>query len=424
MNGSVQRKENAADTYFLELRILGTILDNGVLPDLNKEDFSHQDFSILWDVLSSYISGHGSADYVLIGDWILSTTGIDKRDWLEEIWENRVPKPDLFEKYVNALKAHRDRDLVRNTLSEAFFESQRSSDPAMTRDAVMNSLRELNLRRYESAKEISSLLQQSADILDNLVESGESLGIPTGLPTLDAKLGGWQNSDLVILAARPSVGKTALMCLFALEAAKAGKRVAIASAEQPALQITHRLMAISAEIDLWRFRSPKAFQKNDWDVKIPRAYKTLDELAIKIMDDTRPTVGDIESRFKDDDIDILFVDYVQRISAGGKLGESTIYDRTTAAALGLKDIARNLDVPCVALSQINRQGTKNAGMEHLKGSGDLEQEADQVLILEREEMAQNAVLTLEKNRHGPVGSIELLYDAPCIKFSEKSRSAF
>lgn len=403
------------NTQLLEVRILGHALATGNLPDLTEEDFHIDEYAMLWGVMQRCMATRGAMDTVIVGDYLAQNGIPDKEAWLREIVDSRPPA-DIFERvadaYVQALRAHRDRGALTETLSELTAESRNADDVADLREKALSALRDVVVHMRAKLVTAKTALAQSIDRIERIHDSSDTTtGIKTGIPKLDEKLGGWQRSDLALVAARPAVGKTALMCNLAL-AAKVP--LAIVSTEQPAEQIVNRMLAILGRLPAWKFRNPRAFDADEWE-RFAEATTRLADAEMLIMDHTRPTIGDIEEVLRGAEVRIVFVDYVQRIAAKGE-----IYERVSAVAGGLKDIARNLDIPVVALAQINRAGAKNAGMEHLKGSGDLEQEADEVLILERGEAENAATLTLEKNRHGPTGSIDLIFDAPALTFREAS----
>lgn len=400
-----------ANTDLIELRILGTALDTGELADVAPADFSNEDYGIMWGVLQRYAEDHGAVDHVVLGEHLLTTVGIDRREWLAETAKQAVHTKPLLESYVAALKAYSARGAVTEALSDLTARARTTEDPDSVKNEAIERLRAITTKKHSRVVTVTDALGQSIAELEKLFTAGDMPGIKTGFPRLNEKLGGWQNSDLTLLAARPAVGKTAMMCNMAL-AAGHGCHVGIVSTEQPAVQIVNRLLAIAGRVPAWKFRSPRALGEDEWP-RITQATTDLRDRPITIMDDTSPTIADIERAIDGRGIDVLFVDYAQRISAPGE-----IYQRISAVAAGLKDIARNYQIPVIALAQINRAGAKNAGMEHLKGSGDLEQEADSVLILERGESENTAVLTVEKNRHGPVGSIDLIFNAPILHFAE------
>lgn len=398
--------------YILEQAILAAALDAGEVADVEASDFTDETHSLLWPLIQDYKEKHGAIDHVLFGEHLLRGHGIDQRDWLKAIASSHTKDADLLGGYAQALKARRDQTQLTETLSELTAKARETDAPAELHEEALQKLKALSVRKRAEVISVRDALKNSIEELDRLFTQSEMPGIKTGLPKLDEKMGGWQRSDLTLIAARPAVGKTALMCNLALSAEC---KIGIVSTEQPAVQIINRLIAIKGHVPAWKFRAPRALSDDEWP-QITGAAQEIRDLPITIMDSTRPTIGDIESTFHNRQIDLLFVDYAQRIQAPGE-----IYERISAVAKGLKDLARNFDIPVVALAQINRAGAKNAGMEHLKGSGDLEQEADEVLILERGESQNTAVLTVEKNRHGPTGSIDLVFNAPYLQFHEATQ---
>jgi replicative DNA helicase len=349
----------------------------------------------------------------VLADYLEASVGVDLRAWLEEFAEQGIRDPDLVPAYVDLLEAIHESTELRETLDR--IAALDTDDAPTTREQAIASLQSLEIGRRKSRMlPIADYLRAMLETLDQRFNAKGLPGVTTGLPKLDQYTGGWQASDLSIVAARPAVGKTALAINFALAAARMGKRVNFVSAEQPAVQIAQRLIAIDGHVPAWKLRAPRELHNSEW-VAITQASARIQTLPIAIMDDAVPTLQHIRNHVRQRPCDLVIVDYVQRLKAPGA---TTIFDRVSAIAQGLKELARGEHVAVLALAQINRQGAGSPKLEHLKGSGDLEQEADVVLILERNEEAQTASLTMEKNRHGPTGRIDLYFDAPCLTFSE------
>jgi len=395
----------------LEARIIATALTTGAMPELSPDDFDEEEYSLLWGLMQRDIAKHGQTDYLLLGDRLFQSGEGDYRAYLVELAKHAIPDSSRIGSYVDQLRNREDSHLITRTLSELTADSRTADNAATVQDEAIAALRAVGVRKRMEYLSMEQAVRKSTEELERLHTAQGMPGITTGFPKLDEKTGGWQKSDLALIAARPAVGKTSLLCNFVL-AVDPACRIGIVSTEQPAVQIVNRLTAIAGTIQAWKFRNPRKFDADEWERLTPTTADLL-KRNISIMDATRPTVGDMERVFRDSGIDLLFIDYVQRIAAPG-----AIYERVSAVACGLKDVARNMDIPVVALAQINRQGSKNAGMEHLKGSGDLEQEADEVLILEAGEASGSVTLTLEKNRHGPVGTIDLTFRAPYLQFRE------
>ncbi len=258
---------------------------------------------------------------------------------------------------------------------------------------------------------VSAFLPEVLQDMEQNMQHSDLPGITTGFKRLDHKTGGFQRGDLIVVAARPGAGKTALAVNFAL---KAERKAQIISTEQSASQITQRMLAIIGAVDVWKLRNPQALISDEW-ASVTQSVMALQSRDIWIYDAPTPSVTDIRAQAERLCPDIVFVDYIQRLKGPG-MGS---YERISGIVAGLKDLAREMNIPVVALAQVNRQGIRNAGMEHLKGSGDIEQEADMVIILEvDEENRQSVELRLDKNRHGPTGQMQLHFHGPTMRFTE------
>jgi replicative DNA helicase len=407
-------------TWLIEERILGTTLDIGrPPPTLAASEFLIRDNANLYALMLRCQSDMGACDTQIFGDWLMATNGHDLRSFLSALWEERIrddPQTRL-NNYVDALRRAHARvdlqDVLTNELPALRMDA--STDPTELREQAIKALQSIVTQSpRQRTHAIKDVMRDVLEDIQRRFESDALPGVTTGFPRLDDLTGGWQAGDLTLLAARPAVGKTALALNFAISAARAGKRVGILSTEQPATQIAQRLIAIDGKLAAWKLRSPSRMTDDDWNL-LTAGQIRVSALPIVVNDDPAPHVDKILTYSRVMNVDLLLIDYVQRIKAHG----SSSYERVSAVALALKELARELEIPVVALAQINRAGVGNARMENLKGSGDLEQEADAVMILERpEDNPGSATLTIEKNRHGPTCRIDLVFDAPCLRFGE------
>jgi replicative DNA helicase len=404
------------DTYLLEIRLLATALDTGTIyPQLSLEDLNYPDHRILYRQMLACREDLGGLSYTAFGDWLQSTVGVDLREWLASLSTEASTSPELMPSYIDKLHEVNASGELRRALERM---------PDMTADTPEELKREA-IRALESVttsapirkvRTVGSAIHGVLEEMDRRFGSDEIPGVPSGLPKLDEMTGGFQPGDLTILAARPAVGKTAMMLNFALHAARQGKRVGIFSAEQPIEQITQRLMSMHSRVPAWYLRNPKRLDDSHWK-RVTATALALKGIPILVNDDSSPSVDRLMAYAQTMDVDIIFVDYIQRLKAPKT---STIYERVSAVALALKEMARECSVPVVALAQINRAGAQGARMENLKGSGDIEQEADSILILERkDDDDKQATLALEKNRHGPTGELALVFNASILEFLER-----
>ena len=265
----------------------------------------------------------------------------------------------------------------------------------------------------------------------------ELIGVPTSFYDLDTVMNGLQKSDLIILAARPAMGKTAFALNIATNVAlKAKTPVAIFSLEMSKGQLVQRILCAEAEVDSQRLKTGN-MQKKDWD-KLANAMNDLAEAPIYIDDSSGCTLTDLRAKarrlaMQEKNLGLIVIDYLQLMESTGK------EERTQAISTisrGLKTLARELDVPIIALSQLSRavEGRKDRRpmLSDLRESGAIEQDADIVMFIYRddyyrdnEEDSENAApkgnegkseIIIAKHRNGPTGTVELLFQANITKF--------
>ena len=276
---------------------------------------------------------------------------------------------------------------------------------------------------------IKDTLAESFDRLDELHKHGNSLrGVATGFTDLDNKLAGLQNNNLVILAARPGQGKTALVLNMAQNIAVKDKHaVGIFSLEMSKEELVDRLLVSQADVDAWRLKTGKL--SNDDFTKLSGAMGALAEAPIYI-DDT-PGLNILEMRTKarrlqvEHNLKLLIVDYLQLVDPGRRMDNRV--QEVSIVSQSLKNLARELKVPVLAVSQLSRaveaRGTKVPQLADLRESGAIEQDADVVMFLYREEQAtekwdehQIVKLLIAKHRNGALGEIDLIFKGDRIRF--------
>ncbi|NNE30169.1 MAG: replicative DNA helicase, partial [Saprospiraceae bacterium] len=288
---------------------------------------------------------------------------------------------------------------------------------------------------YES---MSSLVGQAIKKLEEISDKEEGLtGIPTGFTELDRLTSGWQNSDLVIVAARPGMGKTSFTLALAKNAALDFKKpVAFFSLEMSSIQLAQRLISMEAEITGSKLRDGR-LDDDDWGV-LHSAVERLGDAPI-FIDDT-PGINVFELRAKcrrlkmQHKIELVMIDYLQLMTAGGEGNKAGNREQEISAiSRALKGMAKELNVPVIALSQLsrnveNRGGTKRPMLSDLRESGAIEQDADIVSFIYRPEYYQiledeegNSVkgmaeLIVAKHRNGATDTVKLKWIDYCAKF--------
>jgi replicative DNA helicase len=273
----------------------------------------------------------------------------------------------------------------------------------------------------------------------------ELSGLSTGFNSLDAQLNGLHKSDLIILAARPAMGKTALALNIAQPIAiKEKVPVCIFSLEMSSSQLVQRMLCSHAEIDAQRVNTGNMLQK-DWE-KLSNAMSDFEQAPIYIDDTSNCSLTDIRTRCRrlksqQKDLGLIVIDYLQLMEGGGK--EDRL-QQISAMSRGLKILAKELDVPIICLSQLSRavegRNDKRPMLSDLRESGSIEQDADIVIFIYRDDYynkaesedeervkAQNKGLSeiiIAKHRNGPVGTCKLLFQKNITKFKNYVEQSF
>ncbi|MCD5384622.1 MAG: replicative DNA helicase [Candidatus Pacebacteria bacterium] len=292
------------------------------------------------------------------------------------------------------------------------------------------------LQKFTSMKEA---VKEAFERLDKLKEGGDQTrGVPSGFKQLDNLLSGFQKSDLVILAARPSVGKTTFALDIARQAAVEHKvPVGIFSLEMSSQQLTDRLLSSQSKVDSWKLRTGKLSSDDEYD-RIRDAMGVLEQAPIYIDDNSSNTVLQMRAtcrRLKaEKDLGLIVIDYLQLITPSAHLASAGTVQQITEISRSLKGLARELDVPVLALSQLSRAVEARGGtprLSDLRDSGSIEQDADVVMFIHRDDRSNEnserpniADIMIEKHRNGPVGKIELYFDEKHTTFIPLEKNDF
>ncbi|MBL7045998.1 MAG: replicative DNA helicase [Parcubacteria group bacterium] len=286
---------------------------------------------------------------------------------------------------------------------------------------------------------LKDALGEAWERLDNLHKSKNELrGISTGFHDLDNLLAGLQKSDLAILAARPSMGKTALALDIARQAAvEHGTAVGIFSLEMSAQQLVDRMLAAQARVNAWKLRTGNLSTDDEFE-RIRQALDALSNAPIYIDDKPANNVLQMRSvarRLKSEKgLGLIIVDYLQLMAPTNAKSNESLVQQVTEISRSLKSMARELDVPVLALSQLSRAVEQRRGrprLSDLRDSGSIEQDADVVMFIHRDDkMNENsdrpniAEILVEKHRNGPTGKIELYFDDQKATFMPIEKSDF
>lgn len=288
-----------------------------------------------------------------------------------------------------------------------------------------------NATTAQKFKTIGSSLTEAWERFEHLsTNQNEVRGVPTGFTSLDNLLAGFQKSDLIILAARPSMGKTTFALDLARNAAlKYKASVGIFSLEMSDQQLVDRMLAAEAGVDSWKLRTGKLSTDAEFEA-VQAAMARLAEAPIHIDDQPGNNILKMRSAARrlvnEHGLDLLIVDYLQLMSPTATKASDSMVQQVTEISRSLKNLARELNVPVLALSQLSRAVEQRGGkprLSDLRDSGSIEQDADVVMFIHREDKINKeserpniAEILVEKHRNGPVGAAELYFDGKHVRF--------
>ncbi|HEX8703244.1 MAG TPA: replicative DNA helicase [Myxococcaceae bacterium] len=301
-------------------------------------------------------------------------------------------------------------------------------------------------RREGDLRAVSDLMEQTLDLLDKMKASASGVtGLSTGFVDLDLQLTGLHAGELLILAARPGIGKTSFAMNIAMHAAlKEDKAVAIFSLEMPADQLLMRLLASSARVDMKKLRGGRLTPHDE--EKFQEMAGALYNAPIYIDDSGGLSPFDLRAKArrlkqKDPRLSLIVIDYLQLMHQKGKVESRQL--EVSEISRSLKQLAKELEVPVIALSQLNRKVEERKGgkpmLSDLRESGSIEQDADVVMFIHREDQDEgaegggggersNTVIPVElivaKQRNGPVGSVDLVFLSEFTRFESRAKGDF
>lgn len=428
-----------------EMSLLGAVLlDDEVIADIlehaNPKDFYDKRHALIFDAMSRLYEKHKPIDLLTL------TEELKKKDELETIGgssylselTNYVPTAAHAESYAEivAQKAVRRR-LIRASadISELGFDEETSTQELLEKaEAELFSVSDQSLK--QDLVSLESVLTDSFDRLEELHRNKGSLrGVRTGYRDLDNMTAGLQRSDLLILAARPAMGKTTLVTNLAYNVATIAKQpVLFFSLEMSKEQLVDRMLADASGVDSWNIRTGNL--SDDDFAKLSEAMGEMAEAPIYI-DDT-PGLSVLEMRTKarraahEAPLGLVIVDYLQLMQGSGRSDGNRVQE-VSEISRGLKLIARELDVPLIALSQLSRsveqREDKRPQLSDLRESGSIEQDADIVMFIHRpgyyepdnEELQNITNLIIAKHRNGPVGKVDLYFHPERLRFMSLDR---
>ena len=407
---------------------------------LNAEDFYREEHKLIYKALLRVFNRGTPPDVLLIEEELRRTNDLIKvnRKYLFALGDYEF----TTSRAVEQAQTIKDKATLRRLIEACeeimydAYEGQKSVGEII--EVAEKKIFSVTSKTHQSGfEELSSIVNRSFERIQHIHNHPNELeGVPTGLIELNKITNGLQKSDLILLAARPSMGKTALALNIATNAARAGKVVAMFSLEMSKGQLATRLLSTASGVN-----SQKLNTGNFEDSELSSIIDAADWLStLKIYIDDTAGMGLLEMRSNirrlkhEHGLDLIVIDYLQLMQGGRRLTEQNRQQEISEISRNLKALAREMDVPILALSQLSRsvelRAEKKPQLSDLRESGSLEQDADIVMFLYRDEYynrdeADNqniAELIIAKNRNGPTTSLRLQFQKEIMRFGDLTRA--
>lgn len=421
-----------------EASLLGSLLiDNDAFVKISDaiaaDDFYDSRHKIIYGAMRALYDKHKPVDILTLSEQLKTTNDLDSiggAGYLTEL-TNFVPTAANAENYAEIVS---EKSTRRGLIKASQDIARIGFDEAKS---LQELIEETETRLFEVSHKhvrqdvisLESVLEDSFERLDELHRNkGRLRGVSTGLTDLDKKIAGLHPSDFIIVAARPSVGKTALMLNMALHIATHEKEkgaVLVFSLEMGREQLADRLLAAEAGVDSWKLRTGEGLSDEDFE-RLSGAMGALAEAKLFIDDTSGMTVSDLRTRARrlhhENPLAVIIVDYLQLMSGGSRFASvSNRVQEISEISRNLKLLARELNVPILAASQLSRSVESRTPpipqLADLRESGAIEQDADIVMFIYREDFynpdtdRQNITdILIKKHRNGPTGKVELYFD--------------
>ena len=444
-NGKAGRKSPPSDIE-AEARVLSAMLLSGevveeALVDLMPDDFYRPSHKVIFSAMSAMYEDATPVDRVTIVDRLTSDSKLGAaggEDYIRDLMGNTLALAD----WQHNAEIVRRNAMLRGIIGTSNQIGAMACDAPIDTKEIIDRAESMLLSVTDRTDKSSyrSLLGLAVEARDEAKEieeaGGEVRGAPTSFPTLDKMLMGLRDGQLVVIGARPAVGKTAFALNLALNAAVAGYTVGFFSLEMSGKEIAQRLMCAKAMVNMTGMRTGKLSDSEMADLEAAMA--DLNKLDILLDDTPGTTVTEIRAKARrmihKKEKAVIILDYLQLVNPpAGKNYNGNRAVEVSEMSRGLKIMAKELGVPVIMLSQLNRSLEGRTGkrpqMSDLRESGSIEQDADIIMLLDRSSTEAEGQLEgrppygitrviLAKNRSGPIGDVDLLFMATSCKFYE------
>ena len=422
-----------------EMAFLGSVMLRpevlyDVMDAVNSESFYSDKHRIIFEAMLELFRKSEPIDLLTLSAKLKEKDLLEKiggSSYLSEL-VNSVPSSSNAEHYARIIqKKHLMRQLIEASEQVSVLGYDESQDLEELLDNAEKAIFKVtNFSTLHKFVDMRTILGDAWDRIDKMHHDKDTLrGVPTGFKGIDNKLSGLQKSDLIFLAARPSVGKTSLALDIARNAAmRHGIPVGIFSLEMSSQQLVDRMLASESKVDAWKLRTGKLTAEEDFG-RISEALAELSKAPIFIDDQPGNNILKMRSvarRLKSEKgLGLIIVDYLQLMSPTQSKNNDNLVQQVTEISRSLKSLARELDVPVLALSQLSRAVESRGGkprLSDLRDSGSIEQDADVVMFIHRDKNEDGGgkenvtEILIEKHRNGPTGRVELYFDAEKSSF--------
>lgn len=425
-----------AEQAVLGCMLLNKDAVNEALESLIDESFYREDNRLIFDAMKNLYMRSEPIDIITVKNELIETGAFERIGGLEylAVLPEKVPTTSNVDRYIKIVEEHylrRKLITTSNDLIALGYDDTEETDGLidMAEKKVLELTQRKSTRGYSSIKDV--LISTIADLERLANQKGALSGISTGFVDIDRKTSGLHNSDLIILAARPAMGKSAFAINIATNIALKSKvPVAIFNLEMSKEQVVSRIVASEALIDGEKLRTGK-LDENDW-TKFATTSGILSEAPIYIDDTPGATIVDIRTKCRklkmEKNIGFIVVDYLQLITGSNQRRNGSREQEISEISRSLKIIAKELDVPVLALSQLSRsvekrQDDKKPMLSDLRESGSIEQDADIVMFIHREDYYNQetenkniAEIIFAKHRGGSTGSVRLKWLGEYTRF--------
>ncbi len=431
-----------------EINVLGSILIDSdaftrIADIITAEDFYKESHQEIFATMAELYSEHEPIDLLSLTNRLAEKKLLEKiggRTYLTELANAVVSSANIVAYAEIIQKKAALRKLIKAAQEIAALGFNEEAKVENLLDEAEQKIFQISQKHLkQNFISVKSLLDGTFERIDELHrEGGKVRGLPTGFYDLDNKLAGLQKSDLIILAARPSMGKTTLALDIARQVAKNKHPVGIFSLEMSKEMLVDRMICAEAGVDLWRMRTGRLREEEDDFGRIGHAMATLAEAPIFIDDSASANIMEVRTKARrlkaEHGLDLIIIDYLQLMEGRNRTNENRTQE-VSEISRALKSLARELDVPVLALSQLSRavelEKPPKPKLAHLRESGSIEQDADVVLFIYREYMYKReetdpdrryiAEVIIAKHRNGPTGTVELIFNEEKVRFENKAK---